>query len=156
MSLTIYSTISLIAVIYCTVRPKILNTLELTMIFLLVMYLDSNVMDLVMLNSKRIEMSRTSADRFTFYLTFIVLYPLIIACSLDHLRKVQAKLGKILLILLAVSAIVGLESGLKYFKVLTYKNWNFSFDLVQWLCTYSITYFLHHLFRKLILKELNR
>ncbi|MEH7096639.1 hypothetical protein [Neobacillus vireti] len=155
MSFTIYSTISLFAIIYCTVRPKILNTLELTMIFLVVMYLDSNVMDLVMLNLDRIVLGKTSSDRFTFYLSFIVLYPLIIACSLDHLRKVKAGFAKVLLILLAVFSIVGLENGLKYLQVLTYKNWNWSLDLLQWLCIYMITFFLHYLFRKLVLKELD-
>lgn len=155
MAFTIYSTISLLAIIYCTVRPKILNTLELTMIFLVVMYLDSNVMDWVMLNLDSIDLGKTASDRFSFYLSFIVLYPLIIACSLDHLRKVKAVLARVLLILLAVLSIVGLENGLKYLKVLTYKNWNWSLDLIQWLSIYMITYFLHYLFRKLVLKELN-
>lgn len=102
MAFTIYSTITLLAVIYCTVRPKILNSLELTMIFLLVMYLDSNMMDLITLNIKGIILSKKSQDLFAFYLTFIVLYPLIISCSLDYIRKIQAKLGKVLMILLAV------------------------------------------------------
>ena len=155
MSFTIYSTISLIAAIYCTVRPKILNTLELTMIFLLVMYLDSNIMDLVMLNFKAIVLADKTSAHFTFYLTFIVLYPLIIACCIDHCRKVQAKWLKIFLILAAVAAIVGLENGLTYLNVLTYKDWNWSYDFAQWLCIYIITHCLHFLFRKLVLKELN-
>ncbi|MBM7654407.1 hypothetical protein [Neobacillus cucumis] len=155
MAFTIYSTITLLAVIYCTVRPKILNSLELTMIFLLVMYLDSNMMDLITLNIKGIILSKKSPDLFAFYLTFIVLYPLIISCSLDSIRKIQVKLGKVLMILLAVFSIVGLEQGLRYFKVLIYQNWNWSFDIIQWLCIYLITYFLHSLFRNLVLKELN-
>ena len=154
MSLTIYSTISLIAAIYCTVRPKILNTLELTMIFLLVMYLDSNIMDLVMLNFKAIELTDKTSAHVTFYLTFIVLYPLIIACCIDHCRKVQGSWLKIFLILAAVAAIVGLETGLTYLHVLTYKNWNWTYDFAQWLCIYIVTYYLHFLFRKLVLKEL--
>jgi|SRR3954447_1844749 hypothetical protein len=154
MAFTIYSTISLLAIIYCTVRPKILNTLELTVIFLLVMYLDSNIMDLVMLNLKGIELSKQTSGRFTFYLTFIVLYPLIIACSIDHLRKLQSKLLKALIILVAVAAIVGLENGLTYLNVLTYKNWHWSYDFVQWFCICLVTYFLHSLFRKIVLKEL--
>ncbi|WP_160725510.1 hypothetical protein [Bacillus sp. USDA818B3_A] len=154
MSLTIYSTISLLAVIYCTVRPKILNTIELMMIFLLVMYLDSNMMDILMLNYKRIVLGTTNSARFTFYLTFIVLYPLIIACSMDHIRKVQIKFIKVLIILAAVFSIVGLEQGLKLSKVLTYNHWHWSYDLIQWLCIYLITYYLHSLFRKLVLKEL--
>jgi len=154
MAFALYSTITLLAVIYCTVRPKVLNTLELTMIFLVVMYLDSNIMDFVMLNLKGIVLAKSTAARFTFYLTFIVLYPLIIACSLDHIRKINAKLLKVLMILASVMVIVGLERGLTHLNVLTYKNWNWLLDFAQWLCIYLITYCLHSLFRKLVLKEL--
>ncbi|PLS01432.1 hypothetical protein [Neobacillus cucumis] len=154
MAFAIYATISLFAVIYCTVRPKVLNTLELTMIFLVVMYLDSNIMDFVMLNLNGIVLAKATSARFTFYLSFIVLYPLIIACSIDHIRKIKAKLGKVLIVLAAVMAIVCLERGLTNLDVLTYRNWNWLYDFAQWLCIYLITCCLHSLFRKLVLKEL--
>ncbi|MEH7116544.1 hypothetical protein V7128_03840 [Neobacillus vireti] len=154
MAFALYSTITLLAVIYFTVRPKVLNTLELTMIFLVVMYLDSNIMDFVMLNVKGIVLAKSTAAHFTFYFTFIGLYPLIIACCIDHIRKMKAKLFKVLMILAAVMSIVGLEQGLTQLNVLTYKNWNWLYDFAQWLCIYLITYYLHSLFRKLVLKEL--
>ncbi|EKN64736.1 hypothetical protein BABA_22648 [Neobacillus bataviensis LMG 21833] len=156
MSLVIFSTVSLIAVIYFAVKPKSLTPLELVMIVILVIYLDSNVMDIVMLNLKRIHLSENLAGQFAFYCTFILLYPLMIAWNIDHISSIRHKLGKFIFVLLTILTITGFESLSKYVKVVTYVNWNWWLDLAQWLTIWLATYFIHKLFQKLVLKELKQ
>ncbi|MFJ5714075.1 hypothetical protein [Neobacillus sp. NPDC093127] len=156
MSLVIFSTISLLAAIYFAVKPKNLNTLELAMIMILVVYLDSNFMDIAILNLKRFIVSDKPADRFSFYLTFILLYPLVIAWSIDRLYSLPHKALKVLFSLFTIMLIVGSEQLTKYVKAVNYVDWNWRLDIAQWLTIWLISYILHLLFRKLVLKELNQ
>lgn len=154
MSLVIFSSISLLAVIYFTVKPKNLTPLELAMIMILVVYLDSNIMDIIMLNLDRIILSDHRHDHISFYCTFTLLYPLMIAWNLDHISSARSKSFKIFFALLTISSITGFESLSRYVKVVKYSDWNWRFDFVQWLSIWLVCFFVHKMFRNLVLKEL--
>jgi len=156
MSLVIFSTISLVAAIYFAVKPKNLTVFELALIMLVVILLDSNIMDIVMLNIDRISLSDKRTDYFSFYCTFILLYPLMIAWNIDHISSIRFKPLKIFLSLFTILTITGFESLTKYLKVVKYVNWNWRLDLAQWLTIWLVSYFSHKLFRKLVLKELKQ
>ncbi|MFK9091837.1 hypothetical protein [Bacillus salipaludis] len=154
MSLAIFSTISLIAAIYFAVKPKSLTALELAMIIILVIYLDSNIMDIVMLNLDRISLSDKQTDHFSFYFTFVLLYPLMITWNLDHIHTIRLKSLKVFFSLLTIFTITGFESLTKYLKVVKYVDWNWRLDFAQWLTIWLVSFLIHKLFRKLVLKEL--
>ncbi|MFZ7946308.1 hypothetical protein [Neobacillus sp. 19] len=156
MPLMIFSTISLIAVIYFTVKPKHLTTLELAMLIILVIYLDSNIMDIAMLNLERIHLSKNLSDQFSFYCTFILLYPLMIAWNIDHIHTIRLKSVKIVFSLLTILSITAFEGLTNYLKIVKYSSWNWRMDLVQWLSIWLVTYSVHKLFQKLVLKELKQ
>lgn len=156
MAFVIFSTISLLAVIYFAVMPKHLNALELAMIMIVVVFLDSNFMDIAMLNHDRFKLPRNHFKINSFYLTFTVLYPIIVAWSINQLSVMQSKPLKIFFFLFTVLAITGFEQLSKYLKVVKYVNWNWRLDLIQWLAIWLTTYFIHVLFRKLIMKELKQ
>ncbi|WP_040203727.1 hypothetical protein [Neobacillus jeddahensis] len=156
MSLVTFSSISLLAIIYFVVMPKNLNTLELTMIIILVVYLDSNFMDISMLNLGTFKLTEKHHDQLTFYLTFTVLYPLFIATSLNLLRSFRFNFIKILIPFITISIIVGFDELIRHLAVIEYKNWNWPADFLQWLIIWMICYFTHILFRKLVMKELKQ
>ncbi|WP_144554968.1 hypothetical protein [Bacillus sp. X1(2014)] len=156
MSLVIFSTICSLVIIYFAVMPKNLNTLELALIMILVIYLDSNVMDIVMLNLKSIKLSDKLAGIVTFYLTFLVLYPLVLAWNIDRLYSTHHKSVKIGLSLFTILLIAGLESLTKIVNAVNYVNWNWQKDIVQWVIIWLISFGSHLLFRKLVLKELKQ
>ncbi|MFB5193325.1 hypothetical protein ACE198_00190 [Neobacillus sp. KR4-4] len=156
MSLVIFSTICSLVIIYFTVMPKNLNILELAFIIILVIYIDSNVMDIVMLNLESIQLSDKIAGIITFYLTFLVLYPLVVTWNIDRLYSTDHKLMKIGLSLFTILLIVGLENLAKIVDAVNYVNWNWQYDLIQWVTIWLFSVGCHHLFRKLVLKELKQ
>ncbi|MED4206312.1 hypothetical protein [Neobacillus mesonae] len=156
MSFVIFSTISILAVIYFAVMPKNLNALELAMIMIVVVFVDSNFMDIAILNLHLFKLPDNHADIFTFYLTFTILYPIIVTWSIDRLSAIARKPLKLVPPLFAVLVIVGFESLTKYVKAVKYIDWNWKLDFVQWFSIWLVTYFIHLLYKKLIMKELKQ
>lgn len=154
MSLVIFSSISLLAAIYFKVKPKHLTTLELAIIMITVVYLDSNIMDIIMLNLDKISLSNHRHDHISFYLTFTLLYPLMIAWNLDHISGIHSKWGKIFFVIVTIIALTGFEYLSRYLKVVNYSDWTWQMDVVQWVAIWLAAFFVHRQFRKLIVKEL--
>ncbi|WP_042354060.1 hypothetical protein [Bacillus rubiinfantis] len=154
MSFVIFSTICLLAVIYFTVMPKNLYAIELAMILFVVVFVDSNWMDLAILNLHRFKLPDSHSEIFSFYCTFTILYPLIVGWSIDRISSLKQSWLKILIAVFSIFLITILETLTRYLNVITYLDWSWQWSLFQWLVIWLFSFIIHQFFRKLIVKEL--
>lgn len=156
MPLVIFSSITIMAIIYFICIPKKINALELSVIALVVIYLDSNFVDIILLNLDRFEISEHPIDIVTFYINLIILFPLIIVWSVNFFCRIKALLGKLLIIVFTTSLITAIESVSEQFKIVEFVHWEWWWTFLQWFLTWIISYFIRLWFRRLLLKELER
>ncbi|MCD9024111.1 hypothetical protein [Cohnella silvisoli] len=133
MTVTVFLSVALIAMIGFITVPKKLHSLEILFVWMLFIFVQANYVFVVSLNLKRVEYSMQLEKFWSYIIGIFILNPLLIMGMLLMYVACRKWLTRACWIIIFAGLLTCLEYAEERFGVLTHNDWTIPWSYLIWL-----------------------
>lgn len=153
MKILVCINISFIAAIMYYSYLKGFHPLETIFLWMILIFSYTSLMAMIVDNVEYWKLSKRFFDHTTFKLVKLVGVPYLIMFFVNQMFLEKAILKKLIILAIGVSSLLVFEWTLQWSEIIKHTKWNYFNSAIMWTGLIVYTLGVHHLFRRVLIKE---